>query len=133
MSEKKFSRECVRVCVKETRLMKNIEDLLDFYLTANNETRKNVTGLIKEAISSSVRVADNKLVIGILGMATKDKNQPKISQTIFGYFPWSKVFKLAFHPIFLSLSIMLCSMFYKTNIRKALGERKIFKTFGSDQ
>ena len=53
--------------------MKNIEDLLDFYLTANNETRKNVTGLIKEAISSSVRVADNKLVIGILGMAAKGK------------------------------------------------------------
>ena len=51
--------------------MKNIEDLLDFYLTANNETRKNVTGLIKEAISSSVRVADNKLVISILGMAAK--------------------------------------------------------------
>ena len=73
LSEKKFSRECVRVCVKETRLMKNIEDLLDFYLTANNETRKNVTGLIKEAISSSVRVADNKLVIGILGKAAKDK------------------------------------------------------------
>ena len=67
LSEKKFSRECVRVCVKETRLMKNIEELLDFYLTANNETRKNVTGLIKEAISSSVKIADNKLVIGILG------------------------------------------------------------------
>ena len=48
-------------------MMKNIEDLLDFYLTANNETRKNVTGLIKEAINSSVKVADNKLVIGILG------------------------------------------------------------------
>ena len=51
--------------------MKNIEDLLDFYLTANNETRKNVTGLIKEAISSCVRVRDNKLVISILGMAAK--------------------------------------------------------------
>ena len=67
--------------------MKNIEDLLDFYLTANNETRKNVTGLIKEAISSSVRVADNKLVIGILGMAAKDKkiNQkfPKLFLAIF--------------------------------------------------
>ena len=47
--------------------MKIVEELLDFYLTANNETRKNVTGLIKEAISSSVRVADNSLVIGILG------------------------------------------------------------------
>ena len=66
LSEKKFSRECVRVCVKETRTMKHIEELLDFYLTANNETR-NVTGLIKEAITASVRVADNNLVIGILG------------------------------------------------------------------
>ena len=25
LSEKKFSRECVRVCVKETRQMENIE------------------------------------------------------------------------------------------------------------
>ena len=47
--------------------MKHIEELLDFYLTANNETRRNVTGLIKEAITASVRVADNNLVIGILG------------------------------------------------------------------
>ena len=93
MSEKKFSRECVRVCVKETRLMKNIEDLLDFYLTANNETRKNVTGLIKEAISSSVRVADNKLVISILGMAAKgNKFQPRISLNILVMFSWSEVF-----------------------------------------
>ena len=67
MSEKKFSKECVRVCVRETKLMKNIEELLDFYLTANNETRKNVTALIKEAINTSVKIADNKLVIGILG------------------------------------------------------------------
>ena len=51
------------------------EGLLDFYLTANNETRKNVTGLIKEAISSSVRVADNNLVIGILGTAVTSQIQ----------------------------------------------------------
>ena len=55
LSEKKFSRECVRVCVKETRLMKNIEELLDFYLTANNETRKNVTGLIKEGFNKKIK------------------------------------------------------------------------------
>ena len=67
LSEKKFSKECVRLCVRETKLMKNIEELLDFYLTANNETRKNVTGLIKEAINTSVKITDNKLVIGILG------------------------------------------------------------------
>ena len=77
LSEKKFSRECVRVCVKETRTMKHIEELLDFYLTANNETRRNVTGLIKEAINASVRVADNNLVIGILGkLFNQSFNQP---------------------------------------------------------
>ena len=56
LSEKKFSRECVRACVKETRLMKNIEDLLDFYLTANNETRKNVTGLIKAGLNVWLKI-----------------------------------------------------------------------------
>lgn len=55
---------------QETRRMKSIEDLLDFYLTANNETRRNVTGLIKEAITSAVAMADNTLVIGILGSHT---------------------------------------------------------------
>ena len=76
LSEKKFSKECVRVCVKvsilntrdygvggeddgdehddeldrdlkETRQMENIEELLDFFLVANDETRRNVTGLMK--------------------------------------------------------------------------------------
>ena len=56
LREKTFSQECVGVCVKETREMKNIEELLDFFLVANNETRRNVTGLIKEAINSSVKV-----------------------------------------------------------------------------
>ena len=79
LSEKKFSKECVRVCVRETKLMKNIEELLDFYLTANNETRKNVTGLIKEAINTSVKITDNKLVIGILGKTA-------VMSHFYGYF-----------------------------------------------
>lgn len=124
LSEKKFSRECVRVCVKETRLMKNIEDLLDFYLTANNETRKNVTGLIKEAISSSVRVADNKLVIGILGMAAKDKLTKfnKNDQLFHILELFLVVVSIQISPpsfLLIPLSIMLYSMFYKTIIRKA--------------
>ena len=32
---------------KETRQMENIEELLDFFLVANDETRRNVTGLMK--------------------------------------------------------------------------------------
>ena len=33
--------------VQETRQMENIEELLDFFLVANDETRRNVTGLMK--------------------------------------------------------------------------------------
>ena len=33
--------------MKETRQMENIEELLDFFLVANDETRRNVTGLMK--------------------------------------------------------------------------------------
>ena len=31
------------------------QELLDFFLVANDETRRNVTGLMKEAVCSSVR------------------------------------------------------------------------------
>ena len=33
--------------MKETLQMENIEELLDFFLVANDETRRNVTGLMK--------------------------------------------------------------------------------------
>ena len=33
--------------LQETRQMENIEELLDFFLVANDETRRNVTGLMK--------------------------------------------------------------------------------------
>jgi hypothetical protein len=32
-----------------------IEELLDFFMTANDETRRNVNGLIKEAIGATIR------------------------------------------------------------------------------
>ena len=81
LSEKKFSKECVRVCVKETRQMKHIEELLDFFLVANNETRRNVTALIKEAINSSVKVADDVLIIGILEYLQNDKKIKTLTDT----------------------------------------------------
>ena len=61
--------------------MKNIEELLDFFLVANNETRRNVTGLIKEAITSSVKVADDDLVIGILEYLQSDKKIKTLTDT----------------------------------------------------
>ena len=61
------SKECVRACVWHTHNLDLIQELLGFFLVANDETRKNVTGLIKEAINTSVKITDNKLVIGILG------------------------------------------------------------------
>jgi hypothetical protein len=71
----------VRVCVKETREMKNIEELLDFFLVTNNETQRNVTGLIKEAINSSVKMADDVLVIGILEYLQSDKKIKTLTDT----------------------------------------------------
>ena len=72
--------------------MKNIEELLDFYLTANNETRKNVTGLIKEAINTSVKITDNKLVIGILGKTDVMSHIYRLifPQTFIKMFPFTK-------------------------------------------
>ena len=61
--------------------MKNIEELLDFFLVSNNETRRNVTGLIKEAINSSVKVADIVLVIGILEYLQSDKKIKTLTDT----------------------------------------------------
>ena len=95
LSEKKFSKECVRTCVKETRQMDLIEvcfdycfffhsffkELLDFFLVANDETRRNVTGMMKEAISSSVKVRDDRLVIGILEYLQSDKKIKTLTDT----------------------------------------------------
>ena len=91
LSEKKFSKECVRVCVKvsilnthdygvggedddddeldrdlkETRQMENIEELLDFFLVANDETRRNVTGLMK-VHTLSLFILKNYLTIYVI-------------------------------------------------------------------
>ena len=61
--------------------MKNIEELLDFFQVAKNETRQNVTGLIKEAINSSVKVADGFLIIGILEYLQSDKKIKTLTDT----------------------------------------------------
>jgi DNA replicative helicase MCM subunit Mcm2 (Cdc46/Mcm family) len=48
---------------------------------ANDETRRNVTGLMKEAICSSVRVGDDTLVIGILEYLQSDKKIKTLTDT----------------------------------------------------
>ena len=41
--------------------MENIEELLDFFLVANDETRRNVTGLMKVLVLYDVIHLDNIL------------------------------------------------------------------------
>ena len=48
---------------------------------ANDETRRNVTGLMKEAICSSVKVGDDSLVIGILEYLQSDKKIKTLTDT----------------------------------------------------
>ena len=55
--------------------------MLDFFLVANDETRRNVTGLMKEAICSSVKVGDDSLVIGILEYLQSDKKIKTLTDT----------------------------------------------------
>ena len=81
LSEKKFSKECVRCCVQQTKNMPLIEELLGFFLVANDETRKNVNGLIKEAISSTIKLNDEKLVIGLLEFLQTDKKIKTLTDT----------------------------------------------------
>ena len=58
-----------------------IEELLGFFLVANDETRKNVNGLIKEAISSTIKLNDEKLVIGLLEFLQTDKKIKTLTDT----------------------------------------------------
>merc|ERR1719233_1167236 len=81
LSEKKFSKECIRCCVKETRQMILIEEMLGFFLTANDETRKNVNTLIKEAISSTIKLEDDHLVIELLEFLQTDKKIKTLTDT----------------------------------------------------
>lgn len=73
LSEKKFSKECVRCCVQQTKNIELIKELLGFFLVANDETRKNVNCLIKEAICSTIKLNDEALVIGLLEFLQTDK------------------------------------------------------------
>merc|ERR1719270_1409577 len=81
LSEKKFSKECVRMCVQHTHNLELIKDFLGFFLVANDETRKNVTCLIKEAISSSIKIKDEMLVIGLLEFLQTDKKIKTLTDT----------------------------------------------------
>ena len=58
-----------------------IEEMLGFFLTANDETRKNVNSLIKEAISSTIKLDDDKLVIELLEFLQTDKKIKTLTDT----------------------------------------------------
>ena len=57
------------------------QELLGFFLVANDETRRNVNGLIKEAISSTIKLNDEKLVIGLLEFLQNDKKIKTLTDT----------------------------------------------------
>ena len=58
-----------------------IEEMLSFFLTANDETRKNVNTLIKEAISSTIKLDDDHLVIELLEFLQTDKKIKTLTDT----------------------------------------------------
>ena len=55
--------------------------LKGFFLSANDETRKNVNGLIKEAISSTIKLEDENLVIELLEFLHNDKKIKTLTDT----------------------------------------------------
>ena len=57
------------------------QELLTFFLVANDETRRNVNSLIKEAISSTIKLNDEKLVIGLLEFLQNDKKIKTLTDT----------------------------------------------------
>ena len=67
--------------MKETRQMALIQEMLMFFLTANDETRKNVNNLIKEAISSTIKLDDDHLVIDLLEFLQTDKKIKTLTDT----------------------------------------------------
>jgi hypothetical protein len=69
--------------VKSCRKMALIEEFLDYFLTANDETRRNVNVLIKEAIAATIRLNDDRLVIGLLEFLNNDKVSRRIYTCIY--------------------------------------------------
>ena len=58
-----------------------IKELLGFFLSANDETRKNVNALIKETISSTIKLDDDKLVIELLEFLQTEKKIKTLTDT----------------------------------------------------
>ena len=54
---------------------------LGFFLSANDETRRNVNGLIKEAIISTIKLDDENLVIELLEFLHNDKKIKTLTDT----------------------------------------------------
>jgi hypothetical protein len=58
-----------------------LQELLGFFLVANDETRRNMKHLIKEAISSTIKLNDEELVIGLLEFLLNDKKIKTMTDT----------------------------------------------------
>lgn len=69
------------MCVQHTHNLELIKELLGFFLVANDETRKNVTCLIKEAITSTIRNMDENMVLGLLEFLQTDKKIKTLTDT----------------------------------------------------
>ena len=80
-NDKKFCKECIAACVIDTRRMDFIEELIDFLIGASEETRRNVDFVIKEAITCSVQIESDKLVVGILNNFHNNKKIKTLTDT----------------------------------------------------
>ena len=69
---------CYLCCITTTILFLQLKG---FFLSANDETRKNVNGLIKEAISSTIKLEDENLVIELLEFLHTDKKIKTLTDT----------------------------------------------------
>lgn len=74
-NDKKFCKECVTVCVLDTRRLDIVEEMIDFLYASSEETRHNVDACIKHALTCAVKIENEAMVLGIL---TNFHNNKKI-------------------------------------------------------
>jgi hypothetical protein len=63
-NDKKFCRECVKVCATEVQKFEMVEELIDFLHGASEETRNHIDVTIKEALTCAVKSQNEQLCIG---------------------------------------------------------------------
>lgn len=80
-NDKKFCKECISVTVKYTQKLEIVEEMIDFLYGASEETRRHVDCCIKDALTTSVQMENEKLVIGILTSFHNNKKMKTLSDT----------------------------------------------------